>query len=375
VTNATRPAQPNEITAEWLTAVVQANGDDGVVDSFELRTVGEGVGMMGVLNRIIPHYSSGSGPASMIAKFAATNDANLGVAVTFDIYRREVLFYRHLAGATGMRVPHILFDAIEGPSDFVLVMEDLTGYQMGDQISGCSPQQAMVCMDEMAKLHATFWGRVGGPEFDFVPYHYPTFHSATMLQAAEGGWDNFTTVFADRVPQFMIDIKDRYFAAVPAMQAWLNTDPITLVHGDFRMDNLMFGSGPEQSAVAVLDWQGTLRCKAAQDVAYLLSHSIEVEERRVHERSLIAHWHAQLLANGVTDYTPEQAWEDYRRAVLYLWVYVMVIAGALDASNDRGRRWMSEMITRSATAIEDLGGLDLLPEFETPPAGAPASSA
>jgi hypothetical protein len=43
---------------------------------------------------------------------------------------------------------------------------------------------------------------------------------------------------------------------------------------------------------------------------------------------------------------------------------VVVIAGTLDTSNERGKAWMTEMVRRSAAAIEDLDLLTLLPEFE-----------
>jgi hypothetical protein len=65
----------------------------------------------------------------------------------------------------------------------------------------------------------------------------------------------------------------------------------------------------------------------------------------------------------VPDYSADQAWQDYQRAALYLWTYVVVIAGSLDPTNERGRGWMREMVTRSAATILDLGLLDLLPEF------------
>lgn len=86
--------------------------------------------------------------------------------------------------------------------------------------------------------------------------------------------------------------------------------------------------------------------------------------RRAHERDLVARWHRTLVENGVKNYSPEQAWEDYRRSVLALWTLVVVIAGTLDVSNDRERAWMTEMIRRSAATIEEDAPLDLLPEFE-----------
>ena len=60
----------------------------------------------------------------------------------------------------------------------------------------------------------------------------------------------------------------------------------------------------------------------------------------------------------------ESAWEDYRRCVLYLWMYAVLISGALDPRIERARKVMSAIVSRSATAIEDLDCLSLLPEFE-----------
>jgi Ecdysteroid kinase-like family len=129
------------------------------------------------------------------------------------------------------------------------------------------------------------------------------------------------------------------------------------------MDNLFFGTGPDQAPIALSDWQGLLRGKAAHDIAYFLSQSTPTELRRKHERELVGLWHAGLVAGGVKDYSAGQAWEDYRRSVLSLWSYVTVISGVLEEGNDRGRQWMTEMVRRSAATILDLDLLDLLPEF------------
>jgi hypothetical protein len=49
--------------------------------------------------------------------------------------------------------------------------------------------------------------------------------------------------------------------------------------------------------------------------------------------------------------------------VLYLWVYVAVIAGTLDPSNERGKAFMTAMVTRSSAAIDDLNLMSLLDSF------------
>ena len=363
----TRPAlisSHDEITADWLTQVMSSKGDDVVVESFVRRPVGEGVGMMALIELVDLTYSKGSGPATVVVKLATTNEANRGVAATFDIYRREALFYRDVADVTAAATPAVYFADAEDSMSFVIVLEDLGEYRLGDQLIGCGLEDAEVSVVEVAKLHASFWGDVDRPEFDFVPYEVPSRHGDALLEGAKVGWDPMVEAFGDVVPEFMQDVRERFLAAARSMQEWLVTTPITLSHGDYRLDNLFFGQAPDHEPIMIIDWQGFLRSKGVRDIAYLVSQSMPIEDRRAHERHLVERWHSTLVEFGVTDYSAEQAWEDYRRAVLAMWIVVVVIAGTLDSTNERGKAWMTEMIRRSAATIEDLDLLALLPEFE-----------
>ena len=42
---------------------------------------------------------------------------------------------------------------------FILLIEDLKGYQIGDQVAGCTRQQALAVIDAIAELHSSGWGR------------------------------------------------------------------------------------------------------------------------------------------------------------------------------------------------------------------------
>lgn len=358
------PNSHDEITVEWLDEMFRAAGADVEVKSFRRRPMGEGVGMMATLELIDLEYARGSGPDTIVVKLKAVNDANRAVALAFDIYQREVLFYRDIADQTSAGTPAVFLAHVDGPENFALVLEDLSGYRLGDQVHGCHRSDAEAAVVTLAKLHAPFWDDVDRPEFEFIPYDTPSVHGDALRDGCHAGWDPMVAAFGDAVPDFMLDVKDRFLAAVPALQEWLASSPSTIVHGDFRMDNLFFGIDEGHLDMMVIDWQGCLRSKGVRDVAYLLSQSVPTEERRQHERDLVALWHQTLVDDGVTGYSAEQAWEDYRRAVLALWILVVVIAGTLDSSNERGRVWMTEMIRRSAATIDDLDLLALLPEFE-----------
>jgi thiamine kinase-like enzyme len=354
----------DQLTNEWLSDALRHRTDGAVVASFERRPMGEGVGMMATLELVDVEYERERPPDTVVVKLKAVSDTNRAVALAFDTYRREALFYKQIAERTSIGTPRVLMADVDGSEDFVLVLEDLSGYRLGDQVTGCNRADAETAVVGLARLHAPFWNDVDHDDFEFIPYETPSTHGDALREGSIVGWDGTLAAFGEQVPESLRAVKDRFLAAVPALQRWLVTAPTTIVHGDFRMDNLFFGRTDDHLPIVVIDWQGCLRSKGVRDVAYLLSQSMPTAERRACERDLVELWRRTLLEGGVTDYPPEQAWEDYRRAVLALWTLVVVIAGTLDSSNERGRAWMTEMIRRSAATIEDHDLLELLIEFE-----------
>ena len=272
------------------------------------------------------------------------------------------MFYRDVAGQSSAYTPKTFFAEIDG-DNFVLLLEDLSAYELGDQVKGCTLEQTRGGIEWMARHHAALWGRTGETTFGFLPAVAPSYSSEGLAQGCAFGWDPMVEHFGHVVPVHIAALKEKYLAALPKLFAWMSTPPLTVVHGDFRMDNLFFSAAAGHEALIAVDWQGSLRGRASQDVAYFLSGSVPVEIRREHEQMLVERWHAGLVENGVTGYSEADAWQDYRKAVLYVWVIAVVIAGTLDPSNERGRQWISAMIERSVAAIEDLGLVALLDEF------------
>ena len=335
------------------------------MSTFTATQLGEGVGMMATLHRLTLQYSAGSGPATLIVKFPGELEANLAIAAQFGLFHREVLFYQRAAGRTAMHTPKIYAAEIDPNAEFVLLMEDLGGMRTGDQIVGCDSEETAAAVDELVKLHSAFWNSVDVPEFDFAPIVDGAGQGDVMHSLAVASWDAMNAVHGDAVPPAMEAVRQRFLAAIPAMHAWLGEGPLTLIHSDYRLDNLMLGTPPASPAVVALDWQGVMRSKGIEDVAFLLSQSVPVEIRRRIEREQVERYRQGLLAAGVDHYdSPESAWQDYRRCVLYLWMYAVLISGALDPRIERARQVMSAIVGRSATAIDDLDCLALLPGFE-----------
>ena len=87
-------------------------------------------------------------------------------------------------------------------------------------------------------------------------------------------------------------------------------EPFAVIHGDYRLDNLMFGDDADD--VVAVDWQTLAVGPPTRDVAYFLGTSVQVDERREHERRLVAAYHAELVRRGVEGYDADQCFDDYR---------------------------------------------------------------
>ncbi len=358
------PRRASDVNAEWLTQALRAAGLPVTVGEVRRGRMGEGVGMMSDLEKLEISYSEGEGPPVLIFKRPADNDANRAVADTFELYKREVLFYRDVAHRTPARTPLAYYADIDG-NDFALIVEDLSQYQLGDQIIGCVNEEAAAVMRWMGRFHATFWDNVDDPTLEFLPLVHPSYSSEGLMQGAAFGWDPMVAAFGDAVPPHIAALKDRFLAALPTLFEWMAVGPMTVLHGDVRMDNLFFGKTPDQEPLIAVDWQGALRGRAAQDLGYFMSGSLPVETRRKHERELLQVWHDELCAAGVTGYTAEDAWQDYRRGTLFVWTHAVVISGTLDLANERGKAWVREMLVRSVAAFDDLDLIELLEEIES----------
>ncbi|MEZ5225767.1 MAG: phosphotransferase [Acidimicrobiales bacterium] len=360
-------ARPNsrnndDLNAAWLTQVMRADGLDVTVASLRRESLGEGVGLMSGLERLCIEYAEGDGPEVLILKRPSDNDANRSVASLFDLYRREVLFYRDVADRCAATMPGIYYADIDG-DDFTLIVEDLSSRVLGDQIAGATLDQAQAVMRWMGRLHASFWDRVEDDTLEFLPMVHPSYSSEGLMQGAAFGWDPMVENFAEVIPTHLAGLKDRFLAALPTIFEWMATAPLTVIHGDVRMDNLFFGASAEDEPVVAVDWQGALRGRAAQDLGYFMGGNLPTEIRREHEQDLIGAWHTELTASGVSDYTADDAWRDYRRGMLFSLTHATVIAGTLDHTNERGRRYVTEMVRRVFAAIDDLALVELIDEI------------
>ncbi len=349
------------ITPAWLTEVLHASGaapPEARVHSFTHNRIG--TGKLGDMIRFELTWVGGDGadlPPTLVGKFASTDPTSRQAGLVTGIYAREISFYQEVATRVAMRIPHCHFADLDMETgEFALILEDIAPATQGSQVAGCSVDQAALAMDEAARLHASLWGATD-------------LRGRTWLNPrAENGGEGLATMYAAFVDQFLIQYDDRLSdqarAAArrftPVVSAWLCTDrePLTLLHGDYRLENMLFGAGPGAPALCTVDWQTVSLGAGPSDVAYFLGAGLLTPERRQHERELVERYRAGLASGGV-ELGADEVWESYR-ANTFAGLHMAVVASVLVARSDHGDDMFLAMAERHAAHIDDLDAWELV---------------
>lgn len=358
------PLAPAEVTAEWLTRTLRAAGfHRASVRSVATETVGVGVGFVGQVARITPEYEDDSGaPATFIGKFPAATPGGREIAAMYGLYRAEVNFYEHVAAQVPLRTPRRYFSAVsDDATEFLLLLEDLepTG-RLGDQVGGCSLDDARLALRNLARFHAAWWGRPELEDLNWLPMG-ADLGRMSMSQAYPAGWraaiDQYGHLMSPAIIEAAPELNERMLRALDQ----LSDLPLTIMHADYRLDNMFFGYPGCDYDLAVVDWQIANRGWAAYDVAYFIGSNLETDVRRAHEDALLREYHGGLCAGGVGGYAFEAFREDYRRSMS---MYLATMIGnfvTLDTANERGVALFELIFRRVAAAVDDLRALEALP--------------
>ncbi len=355
------PHSISEVTADWLSEALGAK-----VDHFQLEQIGQGVGIMGDIYRVTLDYGAdvATAPASAVVKLPSAYPENREQGVALGMFDAEVRFYRELADQVTSGLPQIYHaDIRSGTAEFVIVMEDLASLEMVDQVAGMQPAQAEAAVRVLAGVHATWWNRVQDGGLDWIPSMVSD-RIAHVDQLFTQIFPTFAEKFESYLPPGGIDVYEGFTGRYLAINTVIaGRSPWTLVHQDFRVENMLFDTN-DPDRVVVIDWQGIGRGPGAYDLAYLLGGSMDTALRRQHELHLVGAYHDALMDAGVTGYSLEQLSEDYAHAHLMGGLATsMITGGAMDLSNERGVNLISTMASRHAAAALDHGGLERLRAF------------
>jgi aminoglycoside/choline kinase family phosphotransferase len=346
---------PEALTAEWLTGALSDHlGGARVTDA---TTAPLGTGQMCDSVRIALTYDRETTlPGTLVAKLPAADETSRNTAMMLRNYVKEVSFYRELVGDLTIRTPRVYHADIDDTGvRFVLLMQDMAPAVQGDQLAGCTPEVARAALRELVGLHAPRWN-------DETLKSYPWLY----VDPAEGRsmsrgmlpmlWNGFRDRYADRLSDQVRTAGPVLFDSIEGYVADAG-GPKTVVHGDYRLDNLLLGPRPDD--VTVVDWQTIALGPSGPDVAYFIGAGLLPDVRREHEDELVHGYYDDLVAAGVTNFSFDELWRDYRRGT---WAGLVMAVGAsmLVERTGRGDEMFMAMADRHAQHALDLDAFAVL---------------
>ena len=350
------PGTAEQVTAGWLSAALSRPGNPVAVAAVEVTPIG--TGQTGATYRVAVRYEGPQValPDSFVVKLPA-QDETVRDRVALS-YRSEHAFYTEVADTVAVPLPRCYHCAIaDDGAQFVLLLADLAPAVQGDQILGCSVAEARLGATALAGLHGPRWCDPAWLDFTGTVMPKPD-------EAGARGLGDITKLAAqitiDKLGARMSPAdRDTVRESADLIADWLlgSPDRFSLLHGDYRIDNLLFD--PDRTRVTVVDWQTLAVGLPARDLAYFVATSLQPSDRADHERDLVDAYHRALCTYGVTGYGAETCWQDYRFGMLQV-PLISTLGFAFSAETERGGEMMLAMMKRGSQAIRDLGTLDLV---------------
>lgn len=357
------PRDFDDLTVGWLAGVLEDAGVTGAeVAGVQATSIAVGEGFMGRFVRLRPEYDTApvGAPDSLVVKLPTSDPGGVALGALLRLFEREARFYADVAPRLPVRTPRCYFSAADPDTGaFAVVLEDLGALTPGDQVTGLTREQVEASIDWLAGFHGATWGRDDLEEWSWIPRvaSDPMYEGLQpMLQAV---WPGFVDRYAEVAPPDVIDAVDHL---IPDFDDLLTaTDlPETVIHADFRADNLFFGDGGE---VAVIDWQATAYGQALYDLAYFLGASVEEDLRRAAERDLVERYRRGLIHAGA-EAVPDRddLFDLYRKSMLTATAVMALLMGQLDLEADpRGAELARSNVRRICQATHDLGSTEFSP--------------
>ena len=303
---------PAEVDAGWLTSVLVANGlleDDARVVDVVPTPVGTGQ-MADTVRFALTYAPAGAGPATVVGKFTSADPQSHATGRIMRAYEVEVRFYTEIAPRVAVRHPRLLFAAVDAEEAwFTLLLEDVVGASQGDELAGCNASTAAAALRQMAGLHGPCWE---APDLAASPWVNRATPDSDAFTASivTGVFPGFLERYGDRLEPAHVALLEAF---LPRLGGWMARarGPQTVVHADFRLDNMLFTPG--EPAPVVVDYQTVNWGCGAYDLAYFVGGSLEPDVRRANVDDLLARYHEALGEHGVDGYTLDQLRSDYRR--------------------------------------------------------------
>lgn len=346
------PQTREELAGKWLP---HALGLSDAEHDVSVDRIGEDRGHMGQTFRLSFTCRHEEHPAdSVVVKLAAPPGEARATADRGGLYEREVRFFTEIAPSSSVRAPACLAAGYVAEEGFALVMEDLSGSRVIDQVEGMGLADARAVLSQLAAFHASWWESPELERLTWATRHTDTARVANLTGLLREGWPLLCERVGETLPASALRTGLTMAESLEGSFERMGKEPQTLLHGDVRLDNLMFEGTGSSSTAALLDWQSLSRGAAAIDVSYFLAQNLTPVALHAHGDDLLDHYLGRLADEGVHYST-----EELLRALALAMPLTFAVASSLfvlaDPDHERTRMLAGVMASRAIAFVEQYG--------------------
>lgn len=357
------PNRFEQITSEWLKDALHSSNNTGAISSIralKIKPCQSDKGFLGQHAVIeIEYYESNSKPKTVFVKLSSESHEIKEISVEYGFYRREINFYKLIGKDAGVNTPRCYHTDMNSIGDHVLVLEDLSAFENGDRMLGCSVEDALLICRSLAKLHSTWWESPKLENFDWLPDLNQVYDFTQISDTFRSAWD----IFKKKVPhisKYIMDLGSQYANHAERVSSHLfQSSPRTLIHFDFHLDNLFFARN-ENTDLIVVDWQLITRGRGIVDLSLLLCQNLSIDTRREYESNLLETYYKYLIDYGVKNYSYQELLYDYKISLIFHMFGLVFTLGADSFTSEQEKLIIETIIPRNMGAIDDIQAGDVL---------------
>lgn len=342
---------PDELTAGWFEQALAPRYPGVRVTAAEVTSVKE------MTNTHVLATLSSDGqvdaPDRVFVKLPPIDTKRRELLGTSTMGVNEARFYERLAPALDLRVPVPHASYVEDDGGFVMVLEDLaaSGCTPYDGLTGVAPDAAATALEEIAAMHVRYEDPAArvGLEWIALPKaarparsDLPDVSTKLLRRGLEK--------YRDRIGEAYAAVSERLLADRAAVNALWAAAPPTVVHGDLHIGNLFDDHG----RVGFFDWGLMAVADPLRDASYFLCLSLDIADRRAHERDLLRHYLDARRARSGREISWDEAWERHR-----IWAAYTVLASCQAiqvpyGATEQTHLFANAFLERSKAAVDDL---------------------
>ena len=313
------PRSRDQATAEWFTRTLQNRYPGAVAEKMEIVQL---LDSHTTKLRVAVHWNDAARAAGLPQHLCLKSNWS-GAFNDVDICAVEARFYYYLA--EHMQVPtakcyYADWDS-DGSGEGLIVLEDLVdrGGRFGNSTQHPGVDGVATALSGIARLHAGLWG---DPILGRQAWLQTSMRTPVDCDQVRIMWKwiqenlkdpNFRAI----APRHYLDDVRRVERAFDRLGEYERAfeAPYCVILGDCHQGNSYILPDGER---LWLDWQLVRRGRPWRDLTYFMVGSLTVEERRQHQRDLIAHYRKELVSSGATQVLGlDEIWEQYRRWIMY----------------------------------------------------------